>query len=243
MLDRDLRLTELAANYRRPHKNRGARPRSPQEQEGYEQQTMKTPRLLALFFSALVLASCTVAPLYGTNATQGFSATKAGLSQVHVKSGGTRAAQLVTNELIFLFHGGGKQPANAVYELEVKATRTTTGAAPVYVGGNRLAGLDLTIVAIYNLSDSETGSVVRSGRKRATGLYGSGTQEFANTRAGIDAEKRAAREVAEFIRIDVAKALATRGGAEAQRLTERDLEEAAPIEDFDPDPRTIEDVQ
>lgn len=204
---------------------------------------MKTSRFLALTVSAILLGSCTVSPLYGTNSFTENSDTKAGLSTVYVKDGNTRTTQLVTNQLVFLFHGGSRQPASPAYELEIQARRSSTGATPVYVGGNRLAGRDLRITAIYNLSDTETGSVFYSGKKTATALFGTGTQEFANYRAGIDAEQRAARELAEFIRLDIAKALTSRVGSGTKRLTEEDLDEAVPIEDLGPDPRTIDEVQ
>jgi LPS-assembly lipoprotein len=70
------------------------------------------------------------------------------------------------------------------------------------------AGAGRAIVrADYNLTRADTGETVRSGNRSAVALVDFPEQEFAKVRATRDAEKRAATELAEIIRADIAAAL------------------------------------
>ena len=61
--------------------------------------------------------------------------------------------------------------------------------------------------ASYRLSDSK-GTVVATGNRQFAASYDVPRQEFAAYRAQIDAENRAARELAELLRLALAQDLA-----------------------------------
>ena len=63
------------------------------------------------------------------------------------------------------------------------------------------------VSASYTLSDLQTGENVTSGSRSVTAAFDRPRQEFAVYRAKRDAEDRAARELAEFIRLALAQKL------------------------------------
>lgn len=203
-------------------------------------------RALAGILAGLVLtatAGCSVQPLYGETAPLRLGGEAAPNSQflksVAVSNGTTRVEQAVTNRLIFLFHSGASQPETTRYELDVDVSSRTLGAAGVYTGGSKLAGRKAVLTAVYNLTDSQTGNVVASGKLTQSATFGATSQEFANVRAERDAQDRAARELAEFIRLDILAAI--NGNERAERVT-LDEEGLLPPE-IQSDLPTIEDVE
>ncbi len=67
-----------------------------------------------------------------------------------------------------------------------------------------------TVSGTFTLVRVDTGETVTSGKRSAIALVDFPKQEFAKLRAIRDAENRAARELAELIRADVATALSRR---------------------------------
>ena len=65
----------------------------------------------------------------------------------------------------------------------------------------------IVVTADYNLARESTGETVRSGKRSTVALVDFPVQEFAKVRATRDAENRAARELAELIRADIAASL------------------------------------
>src|SRR5690606_38368796 len=134
----------------------------------------------------------------------------------------TRHAQQVRNHLIFLFNGGSGQPAAPRYALRLEVTRFDERGAVVQVGeDNEPSAGTLTLVADYVLTDlrgevtKDTGAdglVVTNGRRQIASAYDIPRQEYAALRAERDAEDRAARELAELLRLAIAQDLARMGG-------------------------------
>jgi len=71
----------------------------------------------------------------------------------------------------------------------------------------RSAGVDAHLfdTGRYTLVDAATGKTVATGNQQATASFDRPRQEFAVLRAERDAENRAARELAEFIRLSLAQ--------------------------------------
>ncbi|HTO31392.1 MAG TPA: LPS assembly lipoprotein LptE [Pararhizobium sp.] len=158
--------------------------------------------LLALGTVAL-LAGCQVKPLY-SDGPQGKAGTA--LASIEISEAGDRVEQLVRNDLIFLTSGGAGEPANAQYKLALNVTSDVKGV--LYDQESDTAGAGrLVVMADYNLTRSDTGETVRSGNRSAVALADFPEQEFAKVRATRDAEKRAAKELAEIIRADLAAAV------------------------------------
>jgi len=159
--------------------------------------------LAVLVAVTLGLGACTVQPVYGPAA--GGGAEKTTLARVAVEPVNDRVGQGVRNRLIFQFTGGG-EAGDPLYRMHLSVSSyeiglgiTSIEASPVY---------SVTVTATYELKRVDTGESVLKNTTRSSASYNSVNQVFANTRAKLDAENRAATEVANDIAIRVAAAVA-----------------------------------
>ncbi len=169
-------------------------------------------RRAAAVFILLVLplaTACTVKPLYSNPASDGTQAgVTADLSSIAIKPVEQRYAQQVRNQLIFLFNKGAGQPAAAAYTLTLNVTALHQTAAVVQVGDdNEPTAGTVTLTAHYSLTGTKSGEVVTSGQRQITSSYDVPRQEFAAYRARLNAEDRAARELAELLNLAIAQQL------------------------------------
>jgi len=166
-------------------------------------------RAAAAVAVALMLAAasgCTVRPLLATEPGAAGQGMAANLSTVSVDPVNTRFAQEVRNELIFLLQGGAAQPASPRYTLDLSVTRSVISAVDVQIAEeNEPTAGTVMLRATYRLIDASTGKVLAQGRRQVTSAFDRPLQEFAVLRAQRDAENRAARELAELIRLAVAQ--------------------------------------
>ena len=155
---------------------------------------------------ALALAACTVRPLYGP-APSGAAGTTtvAALAGIAVDPVTTRVAQQVRNRLIFSF-AGGREPSTPAYHLRLSVSSaegalgiTPVESAPTY---------SITVSVTYELTVAGTGAIVLRGTSRGTASFDRVNQVYANTRAKLDAENRAATLAADDIQIRMASAAA-----------------------------------
>ncbi|RUM97612.1 hypothetical protein EET67_11090 [Pseudaminobacter arsenicus] len=167
--------------------------------------------ILGLSLSLAALSACTVRPLYSDAgmAAGAHAGASAGLSSIAIKPVTTRYAQEVRNHLIFGFNGGAGQPANPLYSLTLNVTALATSAANIQraLEEEPTASM-MTVGATYVLTDAKTGKVVARGRREASSSYDVPRQSFAALRAQRDAENRAARELAELLRLAIGQDLA-----------------------------------
>jgi LPS-assembly lipoprotein len=68
----------------------------------------------------------------------------------------------------------------------------------------------VTLTADYRLTEVSTGKLVGAGKRSISSSFDRPKQEFATYRAELDAENRAARELAEILRLALAQDLAKR---------------------------------
>lgn len=168
--------------------------------------------VLALAAGLAAVSACTVRPLY-SNSTTPASGTVTGsvaseLSAVSVKPVITRVGQEVRNHLIFLLGGGRGEPAEPRYSLQLSVSSGIEATANIQVNKeNEPTAAILTAFATYTLTASD-GTVVGKGRRQFAASYDVPRQEFAAVRAQRDAENRAARELAELVRLSIAQDLA-----------------------------------
>ena len=165
--------------------------------------------------SLALVSACTVRPLYsnaplspGSNAT-----ANSELASIAIKPVKTRYAQQVRNNLIFGFGRGAGEPASPVYSLDLTVTEAVESSALVQVQTDQdepTAG-SVTLTASYTLTDMQTGAVVTVGKRAITSSFDRPRQEFASYRAQIDAENRAARELAEALQLSIAQDLVRHG--------------------------------
>lgn len=170
---------------------------------------------LLLTAAALFAAGCTVRPLYSdAPVAPGGLSTSAALASVHVKPVKTRYGQEVRNQLIFLLSGGNAQPSSPAYEVDLSVVSARdTSAVTQTTSVNEPSAGTVTIYATYTLVDTASGKAIGSGTRQLASQYDMPRQEFASYRAQRDAEDRAAREVAELLRLAIAQDIARKGGA------------------------------
>ena len=166
---------------------------------------MKTA-CMVLFAGAL--GACTVEPLASSTPTgklgNGVSSSTAEiLSRTDVKPVDTRVAQQVRNNLLFSMNGGRLQPGGRYsVKLTVKATSRSLS-----VESSSLAptSAQVAVLVQYELLEATTGKIVSAGTRRSLASYDRTPQSFANERALRDAQNRAAKEVAQQVRLAIAQ--------------------------------------
>ncbi|RDL49539.1 hypothetical protein BLJAPNOD_00641 [Ensifer sp. M14] len=162
---------------------------------------MRSIPMLAGVLMLTALAGCQVRPLYSDAV-----GTPAALASIEISDAEERVEQAVRNALIFLVAGGQGEPVNPQYHLALTVTSRTMGV--LYDQARDRAGAGRIVVkADYNLSKIGTGETIKSGNRSAVALVDFPVQEFAKVRAVRDGENRAAKELAELIRADIAAAL------------------------------------
>jgi LPS-assembly lipoprotein len=123
---------------------------------------------------------------------------------ISVSEADSRVEQMVRNELVLGF--GGEQQ-NAAYLLDLTVTSGVAGLLP---GGldNEFSAARTTVTASFVLKSASTGETVKSGSRFVDAQLDLPSQQFAQVRARLEAEDRAARQVAALVRSDIAAALA-----------------------------------
>lgn len=160
----------------------------------------RTSLLLCLGLSAL-LASCQVRPLYDDTA-----ATRQNLGAIAYSDADDRVEVEVRNQLVFMTGGGAGEPATPQYRVDLKVESDVRGVLLEQSSDTAAAGR-VTVSADYTLERVADATVLKVGHRQAVSLVDFPTQQFAKLRAVRDAENRAARELAELIRADLAMVL------------------------------------
>jgi LPS-assembly lipoprotein len=165
----------------------------------------------ALAFALIALAGCQVRPLYSAAAPNTApnavgAPANAALNSIAVKEVDSRLAQEVRNHLIFALSGGAGEPASPAYTLDLGVTSQNLSAAVIQNAagnsGQPTAGT-VVLTSIYVLRDN-SGKTVASGRRSASASFDRPLQQFASLRALRDAENRAARELADILKLALA---------------------------------------
>ncbi|MER9892026.1 LPS assembly lipoprotein LptE [Mesorhizobium sp. M0119] len=177
--------------------------------------TLRRFVLCGLLASVALVSACTVRPLYSSAplvAGSQFGAA-AELASISVKPVKTRYAQQVRNNLIFALGQGAGEPASPVYSLDLGVSELVESAAieQVTTDEDEPTAGTVTLTANYVLSDAKTGTVIARGKRSIPASYDRPRQEFASYRAQIDAENRAARELADVLRLSIAQDLIKHG--------------------------------
>lgn len=187
----------------------------PDPEKSQAAQLLRRAAIGGLVASLALVSACTVRPLYSSAPLTVGSQTGAAaeLASISIKPVGTRYGQQVRNNLIFAFGQGSGEPASPAYTLDLGVSELVESAAIVQVQTEEdepTAGT-VTLTANYVLRDSATGTVVAVGKRSIPSSFDRPRQEFAAYRAQIDAENRAARELADLLRLAIAQDLAKHG--------------------------------
>jgi len=172
----------------------------------------RTPRRMPTFAAALAmvaalgLTGCIAGyrPLYG-EAAVGY-ATQDALARIDIAPVGERVGQQVRNELIRAFYPAG-QPIDPIYKMTMQIS--ISGRDLFLRKTSEVTRETVELQVSYRIEDPATKQPVTDGVAFAETSYDRYSSEFANIRAQRDAENRAAAEVAEQIKSQVAAALAS----------------------------------
>ena len=154
--------------------------------------------------AALALSACSgggIQPLYGASAS-GVPVPER-LEQVDVSPIPGRIGQRIRNELIF--HNNGthsERPSNPHERLEVVIKESVTSAL-VRSDGTSFSQI-YQLEATFRLIDVESKKVVLEGRSFGRAAFERVQSTYANVRARQDAEDRAARTIADDLKIRLA---------------------------------------
>ena len=165
----------------------------------------QTLRAVVLLTALAALPACVYQPLYGPNAYAPQASET--FTQIRVADVDTRVAQQVRNQLIFLLQGG-RGAADPVYELRLRVRDSSRLQAAAQDVSDNTAGV-ITVNVSYDLVNLANHTRIASGSRVARASFDRTGQSFANERAVRDAQNRAAREVAEQIRLALAGDLAS----------------------------------
>jgi len=141
-----------------------------------------------------------VQPVYAPGPTGGVSAPGI-LSHIVIDPVNDRVGQVVRDKLIFALTGGGRG-GEPIYQMHLTTTVTETGlglnridTAPTYA---------VTVTVTYEVSKIGGREILIRNTSRGTASYDRVSQAFANARARLDAEDRAAAVAADDIRLRLA---------------------------------------
>jgi LPS-assembly lipoprotein len=157
------------------------------------------PLLAALALLALGLAGCGLQPLYGSTASG--SRLAAVMSGVEVTPVPGRVGQRVRNELIFENTGGSGAAPHSTYKLDIVIKENVTNELVKITGDAKAQVYELD--ATFKLIGKD-GRVLLEGKATSRAAYERYETIFSNVRARVDAENRAARTVAESIKVRIA---------------------------------------
>jgi LPS-assembly lipoprotein len=171
--------------------------------------------LYGLVASVGLISACTVRPLYSSAPLSAGSQAGAAaeLRSISIKPVETRYAQQVRNNLIFALGQGAGEPASPAYSLDLGVAELVESEAFVrtQTDENEATAGTVTLTASYALTDAKTGTTIATGKRSITSSFDKPRQEFASYRAQIDAENRAARELADLLRLSIAQDLVKHG--------------------------------
>jgi LPS-assembly lipoprotein len=157
---------------------------------------MRKLTAIAFIASSLMVQGCTsYRPLYGAGTDgKGVAVVMSGITVEEQK---TRAGQIVRNNLTSSFGGAG-----STFILRLTPAEKTQQLSAL--SGQKLERHRYNLKVNYELADGKSGVTVVSGASFSNVSYDTVEQPIADLRAAENARERAAREVAEDIRLRLA---------------------------------------
>jgi LPS-assembly lipoprotein len=157
---------------------------------------MRQLTAIVLFGFSLMLTGCNYRPLYSNGADgKGVAVALAGIAIDEQK---TRAGQIVRNNLISSFGSGGSSQYILRLVPDEKKQQISSDAV------QKLTRQRYRLNMKYELADVKSGETVASGSSFSNVSFDTVEQPIADLRAAENARERAAREVAEDIRLRLA---------------------------------------
>ena len=172
---------------------------SPSESHALGARSRKLPVAAIALLCLPLIAGCQFQPLYGT--TPDGQSLKTVMKSVDIGPIPGRVGQRLRNELIFGTTGGGyAEPPK--YKLQIAIRESVTSILVETTGDAE--GQLYNLSASFQLIRVGDSAVMLKGESTSRAPYDKFEQIFANTRARVDAENRAARIVADGIKTRIA---------------------------------------
>jgi LPS-assembly lipoprotein len=151
--------------------------------------------LLALAFA---VSACGFQPLYGTSPAGSNVASQ--LSAIEIDEQDNRLGQLIRNDLLSSFAGGGPRPSH--YRLQFVAV---AGSQTLIEHSNEdTRRFSYRVHVNYRLIEERTGKELSAGKTFSQVSYDKTTSDFSNVQAETNAMERAAKEIGNDIRTRLA---------------------------------------
>ena len=151
--------------------------------------------LLIVF--CLILSACGFQPLYGSKGAENIISD---FSNIQISPTNGRTGQMLSNELRHLLNPL-REPIKAEYRL---ITDITVSIQSLAVKKTALATRsNLTIKSVYSLIDTTNQKVLNNGNNNITVSYNIFSSQYATIAAEKNAIKRAIKELAQDIRLEV----------------------------------------
>jgi LPS-assembly lipoprotein len=168
---------------------------------------MKIARVLACLILLPLLASCGFHPLYATPGSPS-GQLRHRLQSVYVEPVPDRLGFELRNQLIDLIDGSSR-PMGAAYRLSLTLDEKNEA---IGVQSQQVGSLTQTTITRYNdrltvtyeLTDAKTGAVLTKGIESGLSAYNVVSSPYATLVSQQDADKRAADDIADRIRIALA---------------------------------------
>ncbi len=171
----------------------------------FNQRTGSTLIASILIATSLGFSGCTIQPLNAVKPESSLTPVSR-LSGIEIPEVSTRVGQQVRNQLIFGLNGGA-QPTGETHTLTLRVTANKATIA-VVTSTQAPTAAQVTVTANYTFTKKPGNEVLATGIRQAIASYDRTNQSFANQRAERDAENRAAKEVAEQLRLVISATLA-----------------------------------
>ncbi|WP_439572293.1 LPS assembly lipoprotein LptE [Phreatobacter sp.] len=166
-------------------------------------------RLAAIAAGTAGLAGC-FTPLYGDpQVVRGGGSAQAALRDLEIPEISGRTGVVLRNELIFLTQGGGGRAASPTHVLRV-ALSIDTVPLVLNTSAGRPAAQSVSLIGNYMITTVGSNEPIHRGSAFATASFDRTAQRLASDRAIVEAQERAAKELAESIVTQVAGWYATR---------------------------------
>jgi LPS-assembly lipoprotein len=165
---------------------------------------MRAAQAIAVLGLALGLAGCGFHPLYATP----HGSMRQDLGSIYVEPVPDRLGYELRNSLIDVLDGRA-QSAGAVYRLRVTLAEKSdaVGVQSQTVGAviqTAITRYNDTLTVEYELLDAATGAVITNGTETGLSAYNVLSSPYATLVAQQNADRRAADDIADRIRIDLA---------------------------------------
>jgi LPS-assembly lipoprotein len=165
-------------------------------------------RQVATIAVCVLLGGCGFHPLYGVpNTPKGTMQTT--LSSIYVEPAPERLGYQLRNQLIDLLDAKGEAPG-AAYRLRVtigersEAIGVQSQTTPGGITQTAITRYNDWLTADYELVDAKTNQIVTKGTETGLSSYNVQSSPYATLISQQDADRRAAEDIADRIRVDIA---------------------------------------